>query len=418
MRKILALLLCSVSFLSFSQTDSSKADSLLIRKLLLLKDTRPIVGLEFNTGVANNQINFNSIWDFANSSFLNNDFKESIVSDISGSTSIGYWQSYQFSWDKPGYWVLGIYIPGKKFSIRNDYYLSTNSPKEAIELALFGNKRFAGNTFSLADAAYESWWYTSFDYEYDFEADSIHYNVGGALVIGHEYEKYTVEKADFFTDPNGEFLDADLNYKLDRTDDPNTIPLNGIGLSGNFAITVPSRSKYYLHFALKDLGFIYWRNVQTTEVDSSFRFNGLTFDNIFEITDSLRDSETDKLTNGLYSDENNERLRLLPFYVHLKGGLKIKKKMLKEVYAHVDYRYLIGYSPRFGVGTDWKFKENHDLTTELNYGGFNTLALRAQYKIRLWDKYQLLLATNNILAPALPGLSTGTSIHLGLFYTL
>jgi hypothetical protein len=413
MKKYLLYLLSVLSIQAIGQQDSSD-----VKKLLSLQRSRPIVGLEYEIGGANNSIRFSSLLQFSSSGFLNDQDKQSILDDASSQVGLGFWQSYRLSWDRPGLDVLGAYSPGKKFSIRNEFMLGLSSPNQLIELGLFGNKRFEGTTFDLTDAAYETWWYTAFDYEYDFKHDSMHYLIGGSVYLGHDYESYHVDQGEFFTAEDGEYIDADLEYDLRRIDSENEIPLNGIGVGAIFEWQRSIGKSYRFKVGVRDLGFMYWGNLEDTEVDSSFRFRGVQFDNIFDLTDSIRDAEAERFENGFYSVSDQNQFRLLPFSVNLQVKRVIKHRMLKAAYLHSDYRYLYGYNARFGAGVEWQFGEAHKLSSEINYGGFNSTALRLHYRITLKERLVISLSTNNVLAAVFPNSSTGSSAYVGLFYEL
>lgn len=399
---------------SYAQQDTLSAE---YKRLLLLRSSRPVVGLEYELGAANNQISFQSIADFASRSFLDDAFKEDMLSKVSNTLDFGYWQTYSFSWHKPSTTILGQYIPGWKFSIVNEFISSASITEDAVALGLFGNKRFEGANADLSDSEYESWWYTSLDYEYEFVADSNFYFVNAALVLGHSYESYAVERANIFTANNGEYIDADLKYDFRSTNNDNSIPFRGLGFSTGFKAVLPLSDDFKLSGGLSNLGLIYWSNGEEAKIDSSFRFQGLTFDNIFEINDSLTQAETDRITDGLYTSKSASFATLLPFRIALRGELATKIWKFNSFYSEIDYRYLTAYSPRFALGANLDFNKKHEFDIGLRYGGFNTFAVPLNYSLNL-KSWKLVVGSSNILGAALPAATMGASIYGGLFYEL
>jgi hypothetical protein len=226
-----------------------------------------------------------------------------------------------------------------------------------------------------------------------------------------------VDKARIYTEPNGEYIDAELDYTLRETGSGN-VSFGGLGIATGFEMSLPlQKKKYRLDFLLEDVGVIFWSGLSETKVDSTFRFKGANFESIFDLNDSLVASERDRIQNGLFSSERDGYAAVMPFHLSLRLAKPCKDaKYLKELYGLLEYRYLTAYIPRFGAGALWSFGENHRLRNELTYGGFNTVALKAAYVVTLADHYRLTIGTQNLLAWALPGVFTGSSVGLGAYY--
>lgn len=415
MKKLGLLFFCCCAFiLSGQEIDST---SVAYKKLLAMKSSRPVVGISYEIGAANNRVSFQDITDFGSKDFLSNDYKEEILDKVENGLKFGYWQSLNFSWDKPDYWVLGKYIGGMTFSIKNNFITSASASEDAIGLGLFGNKRFSDQIADVSNSNYESWWYTSLNYEKRFKKDSSNYAANLNLVIGHEYEEYQINTGEIYTEPNGEYIDAVLDYSFNTTNNENSIALGGLGVSTGFSYKRALGSKFKIKAEIDELGFIYWTNSTKVKVDSSFRFQGLQFDNIFEINDSVSQIQRDNLSNGFFKEEDSRFFRLMPFQLSLKLEYNLAYSYLKQVYFSSDYRYISSYSPRFGIGTRWDFREKDRLDIGLRYGGFNTLALPLFYGLQI-KKWRISLGSNNILAFGLPSITTGASVFAGVHYTL
>lgn len=415
MRNIGIILFCFCSvFLSGQDVDTTSVE---YKKLLAMKSSRPIVGLSYEIGAANNKVSYQDISDFSNEDFLSQEYKENVLENVGNGLRFGYWQSINLSWDKPDYWVLGKYIGGRKFSIENSFITSASASKDAVGLGLFGNKRYADQIADISNSQYESWWYTSLKFEQRFKRDSSYYSANFNLIIGHDYEQYQVNTAKIYTEPNGEYIDAELDYSFNNTNDENSIPFRGIGFTTGFSFRRSLGSKFQMDAEINDFGLMYWTNAEQIKVDSNFRFTGLQFENIFEINDSISQNQRDQITDGFYKEESAKLLRLMPFQLNLKIQYKIEGSYLKRIYLASDYRYLPSYTVRFGMGSQWHFRKKDRLDFGLRYGGFNTLAVPLFYGLQL-KKYRISIGSNNILAFGLPSMTTGASIFVGLNYTL
>lgn len=413
MKKIVSLL---ASWLVLGVA-SAQQDTLSNAQILALTSKPAVVGLSYELGGANSKVPFTSILDLAWASFLEAGLKEDILSQASGGLRFGYWQNLDLTYEQPGFFILGAYKPGNYFSIENRFFTGARFTENALALALFGNKRFAGQTVDLGPSRYENWWYTNLKYRYEAVYDSLPYKVDIGIVAGHEYSSYDVDKARIYTEPNGEYIDAELDYTLRETGTGN-LSFGGLGIATGFEMSLPlQKKKYRLDFLLEDVGVIFWSGLSETKVDSTFRFKGASFESIFDLNDSLVASERNRIQNGLFSNDRDAYAAVMPFHLSLRLAKPCKDaKYLKELYGLLEYRYLTAYIPRFGAGALWSFGENHRLRNELTYGGFNTVALKAAYAVTLADHYRLTIGTQNLLAWALPGVFTGSSVGVGAYY--
>ncbi len=396
----------------------AQRDTLSIKQIMALKAKPPVAGISYELGGANSRVPFASLIDLALSDFLNEQQKDEILSRTGNGLRFGYWQSLDISYEQPAYYTLDAYTPGSYFHIENQLFTGSRLTDNGLRLFLNGNKQFAGQEVELGPSQFESWWYTNLKYRYEALLDSIPYKLDVGIVVGHEYSAYDVRKASIFTESNGEYLDADLEYVIRETRSNSPIPFGGLGMATGFEISMPLRDqKYRLDFKIEDLGVVFWSGLEETRVDSAFRFRGANFESIFDLNDSLVAAERDRIQNGFFNGTTDGYAALMPFNVNFRFAKPCKDaKYLKELYALAEYRYLTAYIPRLGVGSLWHFNPRHILRGELTYGGFNTLALGVSYQLTLAERYRFTLGSQNILAWALPGIFTGSSVGVGAYY--
>tara|TARA_R110002096_G_scaffold21043_8_gene68790 strand:- start:13970 stop:15217 length:1248 start_codon:yes stop_codon:yes gene_type:complete len=414
--RYIGILIFSLFFLSLTGQDVD-TNSVEYKKLLAMKSSRPVFGISYEIGAANDKISYKSLRDFNNKDFLNDEFKEGIMAELGDGLRFGYWQSINLSWDKPDYWVLGKYISGRKISIENKFITSALASEDAVGLGLFGNRRYLDEVADISNSQYESWWYTSLKYEKRFKIDSSYFSANFNLVIGHDFEQYKIYTGKIYTPENAEYIDAELDYEINNFKDENSIPLRGLGISTGLSFKRDLSSKYWIEAEINDFGLMYWSNLDQVAVDSTFRFKGLTFDNIFEINDSINKSQRDQLSDGFYKEENARILSLMPFQLKLQLAYKFEQSHLKQIYLSSDYLYLPSYSIRYEIGSKWKFREKDQLDIGLRYGGFNTWVLPFNYGLQI-RKLRISLGSNNLLAFGLASYTTGASAFIGLHYTL
>lgn len=402
------------SCLAFGQQQST--DSLYDD--LQIQTIRPYVKAEYGFGALCNSPSTSELLNFATSDFLQKEDKDQLMNSINGTLRYGYFSEFSITYRQPGYYILDFYKKGQGFSITNKYYNSARLSQDLLKLIFYGNKPYAGDTLNLAKSKYETWYYTTLDYHFDLKPDSlpaISFTAG--LNIGHDYSFYDVKKADLYTDPEGAFLDMNLDYRLrDRTLDAQ--PIAGLGLAVGASTSFLLSEKSQLHLELKDLGVLYFTGGRSLDVDSTFRFQGVEFSNIFDLNDSLTKAAEDEYRETFYYNEEGGYARLTPFRIAATYFHQLSKGRLTGISVSADYLYLAGYYPRLAVGAHLKTGYKQKLLAQLSTGGYNLASLDLAYEIKFARYWKFNLSITNFSALVVPVISGGAYGMVGLSYDL
>lgn len=405
------LILFSWSLTALAQTEPS--DSAVDAELNITKK-RPYFKLEYGYGALCNSISTSELIKFTSNDFLQDEDKDELLNSINGSLRFGFARQISLSYQQPGYQILDIHKKGHGFAIRNNFYTSGNLSNDLLKLALYGNKPYEEQTLDLAGTKFETWYYTTLDYNFDVLLDSllpIHLSVG--INVGHDYNFYQVKKGSLYTGANGEFLDLDLDYRLrDRVLD--TEPMAGLGISVGANTVLKINEKASLELAIQDFGFIYWNNGRMVDADSTFRFQGFEFSNVLDLSDSLTNSAVDEYEESFYYNEDGGYMRLTPFRLSATYLLKVKKGRLKAISATADYRYLAGYYPRLALGAHITTGRKQQLLAQLTTGGYTLASLDLAYELTIARYWKLNLAITNFSGLVVPTISGGAFGVIGL----
>lgn len=364
------------------------------------RKTSADIRLELNglVGVASRDISTFRMRDLSSSEFFDAEMKRTFLDELEGTVNFGY----AFNWD------VGFYYDYRKrghvlsdaygLSIFHRGYLGISAPKSGIELALLGNKPFAGQTINMDGTAYETWLYTGLRYQFSVEIKEQRLQLGVAVIFGHEHSKYKFSNLSLYTEPDGSYLDVEANYALEEYNTSFLYGLAGMGAAADMAYKAEKGNSAFT-LEVKDLGFAYFTRGKNAFADSNFRFSGIEISNIFDVKDSLIDAQTGQLENDLWYKGNGRRLALLPFNAQVEYIYAMSNKGFTRAFGRLDYLNLFGYVPRIAAAVEYALLDDHRVQLELAYGGFNATTVGLRYEAFLGKQWYVYLEADN-----LPGL--------------
>lgn len=360
-----------------------------------------------------NQLSILQIIDLLNDDFLDQTEKEDLTGSITTPLRYGYFREFSLTYRIPPREIFDQITLGQGFRIRNTYLQSARLDKTSLDLIFYGNKPYEDQTLKVGPAAYQSWYYTALDYLFDVRLDTMQSaEIGVGVILGHDHMAYRVGESFLYTAPDGEYLDADLNYSL-RDQARESLVLNGLGLALSFNTRFDLSDRKSIGFRMIDIGVMYWNRGYILDVDSTFRFTGARFDNILNITDSLTNNLTDQYKDAFFYEKEGGYLTSLPFFIEADFRIR-RKRVIQELRFGADYRFLPGYFPRVFAGVDLMINRNLLMQLEGSSGGYNLYRLDLGVKFRMgynWEMIASISNLNTLLLPYHPG-GAGAFIRL------
>ncbi len=401
------LLICNV-LLGFAQsTDTANATEL--DDIILPVKKYPFISAKVEYGALSNSLSAIELLNFVSQDFLDNDEKEELLNSVPASLRFGYLRSFSAGYHEPGYNIFGAYKKGWGISVRNTYYNSARLNKDLLNLIFYGNKPYSGTTVNASNSRYETWYLLD---------TLLPLKITLSIHSGHDHSYYGVKKASIYTDPQGAYLDMDLDYKT-RDKDGEAHPMAGIGASVGAAIDLPIKEKGSLNIAISDFGVMYWNKGSVLNADSAFRFEGVYFSNIFDLNDSIRDNASDDYTSAFYYGESKGYYRLMPFNLSATYTHRVEKNTwLREVFIGANYRYLAGYFPQLRGGARIKTAHKQQLTAVATVGGYTWAGLDVGYDFQIGRDWKFALAIHNINGLVIPVMSGGAFGTISVQYRL
>ena len=246
------------------------------------------------------------------------------------------------------------------FGFTNDFY----------DLLFYGNSRFKGKTADISNSHINYLHYQSIQFGLRKQIGNTDFQFNLGLVKGSQGLQTTISNGQLYTAENGEYLDLDLNAQLAMSDSNNTSFQNwsGTGFVANVAFSYELSNNSSVNFSLNNIGHIAWNtNNAAYQIDSSFHWEGVTVDNVFNLTDSVFQIETnsDSLINEYETISNFTSLIPARIFVSYQHSYKNVGLSLS-----VDHMLNTSYIPHAQARTTINLHDKFGVMINLGYGGF------------------------------------------------
>lgn len=402
MRKILFLLL----YLSFHFA-KAQGDSL---RLHAKVDYRSSWELGSN-GIVNA-----ALFDFFSTSFIDETLKNELTENLRNGNGIGLIQDHELRYSQ---WTDSTYGKWQNgFSIHYAYRsrFGLRASREAIELSLYGNASFAGQTVDLLPLGNEAISYSEIGYGILRQRGKWQFSGSANLLFGHSYTALHTERATAFTQVDGEYIDLDAAYTYRNS--AGNLLFKGMGASIHAELTY---SMEYWNFGLRlrDLGWMQWgAGSWRVEADSTFRFEGQEIPNLFDGSDDFIESTQTRLENSFARQIDGSFGSWLPARIGAHATyLFDADKALHSLRTDVDHIFLPGYFPRTRLTGGLKYGDQWLVLPELSFGGFARwgAGVSARWQSSHWEAG---IGISNAQGLIVPANSYGLGTQLSVAYRL
>ena len=300
----------------------------------------------------------------------------------------------------------------RAFGLHYNSLRAVNYSENLLKLALYGNAPYAGETLDLTPTA---WWrirYVELFYTWGFDQDRFSYNLTAEVLIGLNEQKFSADRLNWFTPESGEFITLDTKatgFLTDTSSSANSI--NGLGLGAGISAEYRGDT-WTFRGALEDFGFINWNNNSYNfDVDTTYAYEGLYVENLFDIQDNFFDNAIDSLGQEYFPGTQESRLGITPFL--LRGEAERSLNDQSQIRLGVQYRYRIFNLPLIYGAYDYKIGEHHEISPSVHYGGYNRLGISVDYRL-LFNSWTLHLQAGNLNSWVAPEVSYGINLGLGI----
>lgn len=293
--------------------------------------------------------------------------------------------------------------------------------EELFRLTFDGNKQFAGQTIDIGNTNYNRYkmQYLSVGFiNYKkFETGIAKEGIIVNLIKGQQHEAITVPRGSLYTEQLGREINLDLNYIYNASDTSNegALAFNGYGIGTDLFTEFFLKNGDKIYLGVQDLGFVYWNNNSLElSTDSSYSFDGIEVDNIFDLNDSIigeisKDSIVDAVATVNKKDDYSIAL---PTAVNITYTKILSEKW--KLNGGVYYKILSNYFPLFYLNTYYYFNDKFSVKTQIAYGGYGKTNIGLAVAKSFGTFMDIYIGTNNIEGLIIPDKAYSNSGFIGL----
>lgn len=323
------------------------------------------------------------------------------------------------------------------FSFYDVNHVNTKFDNNILKLFLKGNAEYENEKLDFATTNIRVNRYQQFKLFLDYQKEKYGVGLGLSYIYGNHNLTLISKRGSIYTAPNGEYLD--LNYDINSfvTDTSILSPFehNGNGISVDLTGSLTFLN-HKLDLYMLDFGYISWNNnSQNIYVDSTFTFNGIEVNNIFDFNDSILE-----ISNIVDQYDNiNQRNSKFKSYLCSNIGVKISKQVKNKRFGMIIYGlnskwqpYLdnkklsfkkirqgfkqSNYSPFYYVTTEI-ITNKISIIPKIAYGGYNE-NFNFDLSLLLKRKFSFSIGTQHLEYLFSKELARGFGIYFKIYTTL
>lgn len=295
-------------------------------------------------------------------------------------------------------------------------FLSSTFTDDFIKLLFNGNQQYQNETLELGGSQYEFQRYHNFKLGAvkKFKTPGIGIGVNAGLVRGINYQSVDINKADFYTAADGEYIEIDVDAEI-RQPSGNT---GNWGLGFDFFIEkyLPKGNK--ISFKVNDIGFVKWKDITSYSSDNEYQFEGIVIEDLFNIDTStfsdLNDRNSAQELLGMDTDTVS-LTTVLPFLMQLNYTHNFSEKL--RVMVGGLYQSARSSYPALDIEVDYTLPLGVTVLGELDFGGAGYLNYALGLKANLVKNHIFVMGKFYVLESLVAAKGTsGEGVRLYLQY--
>ena len=270
--------------------------------------------------------------------------------------------------------VFGKPNSGYAFALRERIHADCRFSRDLFETIFYGNKKFAGQNASLGNFNFNYLDYQQVSFSWIRTISNHTFGAGLSFLKGFRGINITADKANLFTQENGEFLDFDMQATMHRTDSTKIdyMNLNGIGTSIDLSYIYSKNPMSRFTMEVCDAGFIWWNKQSSlTTIDTAAHFEGvevkdiLKFDSLGNKTSSDSITIQDILKESKYASYRST----LPMDIRISYERIMKGRW--KIFYGVRYMLFANYFPEAKLYLSYFVTPRFTITTGESFGGYS-----------------------------------------------
>ncbi len=316
--------------------------------------------------------------------------------------------------------MLGKHNMGYSVVFQYNYYQEFEFTSDAYNLALYGNKSYAGKNANLNNMRInnQSFYQIKSGLFFQNRDKYKEYGFQVALNIGNQFHNYSSNNAILYTNSIGEYINLKGEFQNQQTSYLENNKTQGIGGGIDLYYQINKRNSYFIRVELNNLGFIYWDNKSSNyNKTENLEFNGIEVSNIFEMPSPLLSTTAnDSIKNYIASNSTIGNITTFtPSDFKLSAQYFIKDNI--NISTLFNYRFFSVYKPFYKIGLKYYFSDKLYLGPNISYGGYTKFNIGMEFQTEISHNFVLNLQTK-YLSGLLINQFSGIGAFLGINYKL
>ena len=283
--------------------------------------------------------------------------------------------------------------------------------KDLFGLLFYGNEAYLGETIEFSGTRGSTWSFQKLGFGFIDKKSKSNISLN-AYSIG-SYANLSLTDGRLFQSESGDSLALSYQGSVESFSADKMKRGWGLGIDADIRIPVEIKDdkKIFIQFLVRNLGVGFLPNVTKYEADSSFSFQGFTFDQLLGSSNFVSEDFSWPDTLNIQKSVKNQ-FRMLPGFVQvgkLVDGLNPSK--IQAFYGARIYPS-IALVPHVYAGVHYSPVKKFSTGAHVIYGGYSGFRF-GWYSSVNFEKFNLGLATENVLG-AVSGKGIGESIILRL----
>jgi len=296
------------------------------------------------------------------------------------------------------------------------------APKQAFELAFYGNARFEGDTADLSNISFLNLIYNQYSIgiqkNIDYGSYQMQFGISGSFLqcINNQQIK-TGESTFLYTAPDADslILNYDLTFNTAREGATKFGQLNGAGASVDFNLAFMNKDKWKISFDMFDIGYMSFRKTPVNySAAKNIVFKGIVLPELTNFTAQTFDTLNldSAVRANLPSKSTNKYYLFLPFTAQLVFSKPLAHNKL-VLNVGLQYRYLPGYYVYGFAKLNYLMKKDMVVSVTAGGGAYSSFNLGLEFS-KHWKYVDFTLGTANLIGLVAPAYYPGTSVYLRL----
>ena len=352
---------------------------------------------------------------------IEREHKDKAYQNLSGSNRLGGDLNYRLNVEIPLDSIFGKKNISFQVGMEIVEHMDGEFSSDLFKFTFDGNKQFAGTRAKIGGTNYNYFKYQQLNLGFInhkfIDKKLAREGVVLSIIMAQEHKAITVSEGSIFTEELGKEIDVDLNYLYNSSDTANKGigSYNGIGVSTDLFTEFFLKNGDKVYLGVEDLGFIHWnRNSMEVSADSTFHFEGVVVDNIFDLNDTLLSNiSKDSIVNSISNNNETGSYSIsLPTAININYTKILSEKW--KINVGVYHKILSNYFPLISTNYYYYFNKKFVAKAHLSYGGYGKLNTGLAMAKSVSTYFDIFIGTNNLDAFVIPSSSYTSSGFIGL----